>query len=231
MALGDKTQTGLTKRTEEYLETILNMTVEGQEVVGARLAERLEVSAPTVSSALGRLRRDELIRIDDKRIFLSVTGYAAAVAIVRRHRLVERFLIDYLGIEWADVHEQAGLLEHAISPIVEERLYARLGHPRTCPHGNPIPTGPTIELPDGERLSGLSEGRDVEIVRVTEEVSDDTNMMRFFQDNSLTPGSRFRVSAASSPAQTISLESIETGAAVVLSLEVASTLFVSPAAT
>ena len=219
----------ITNRAEEYLETILNMTIEGQEVVAARLAERLEVSAPTVSAALGRLKRDELVDIKDTRISLTDVGYREAVRIIRRHRLVERLLIDYLGIDWADVHEEACLLEHAISPLVEERLYERLGRPETCPHGNPIPAGSKIDLPECEPLSTQNEGAVVDIVRVTEEVSDNHEMMKFLQDNSLTPGSRYRISASSRPAGTLTLETLDRDHSVVLAINVAEALFVATA--
>ena len=220
---------GITDRAEEYLEAILNMSVEGYKVVAVRLAERLKVSAPTVSAALRRLKRDELVEIDDKTISLTAIGYDAAVSIVRRHRLVERLLIDFLGIDWADVHEQACLLEHSISPLVEERLYERLGRPETCPHGNPIPSGSTLNLPECRSLTSVQERDIVKIVRVTEEVSDDKKMMRFLQEHSLTPETRFRVTSFSPQAQTLSLEPLAGGNTVVLSFEVANALFVAAA--
>ena len=219
----------ITDRAEEYLETILNMTIEGQDVVAARLVERLGVSAPTVSAALRRLKRDRLIDVEETRISLTDTGYRAAVRIIRRHRLVERLLVDYLGIDWADVHEEACLLEHAISPLVEERLYERLGRPKTCPHGNPIPSGSIIDLPECEPLSVQSVGAVIDIVRVTEEVSDNHGMMIFLQENSLVPGSRYRVSASSPPAGTLTLESMNSDHSIVLAINVAATLFVAPA--
>jgi len=228
---------GITNRAEEYLETILNMTVEGKEVFAARLVERLEVSAPTVSAALGRLRRDGLITIDGQRqITLSPSGRTAAVAIVRRHRLVERLLTDYLGVAWSDCHEEACLLEHAISPRVEAKLYERLGRPTTCPHGNPIPVGSTITMPECQELTLIPEGATVKIVRVTEEVSDNRPMMEFLQHHHFFPGERFQVDAVSPEAGTITLHSLrrntdgnaEPATPISIALTVASALFVAP---
>lgn len=217
----------VTNRAEEYLETILNMSVEGREVYAARLAERLQVSAPTVSASLGRLKRDGLIVIDSrKQIVLTRAGTEIATAIVRRHRLVERLLTDYLGMEWSDCHREACLLEHAISPEVEERLYERLGKPVTCPHGNPIPAGTTITMPECEVLTSVPEGATVEIVRITEEVSDDHEMMKFLQSNRLIPGERFAVSRISREAGTVTLRSTGAQTDLTLAMSVAALLFV-----
>ncbi len=231
----------ITNRGEEYLETILNMIVEGKDVFAARLAERLDVSAPTVSAALGRLSRDGLVSIDpQRRVSLTEVGRKAAITIVRRHRLVERLLTDYLGLAWSDCHQEACLLEHAISPRVEERLYQRLGRPATCPHGNPIPEGMRITMPECQELTSIPEGTIVKVVRITEEVSDDHTMMEFLQKNRLMPGMRFLVQSISLPADTMTLRrtddrvsnaGFDTEAAVedvTISFGVAGALFVSP---
>ncbi len=160
-------QGGLTPRAEEYLEVILNMKMEGKSVVAARLAERLSVSAPTVAGALRRLKRDGLISVNSrKEIELTKTGKGEALTIVRRHRLVERLLTDILDIEWSECHEEACRMEHSISPLVESKLYERLGQPTTCPHGNPFPESPDEQmLLNARKLSDAREGERVTILR------------------------------------------------------------------
>src|SRR5579885_3279696 len=135
-----KTEEPLSATVEEYLESIYNMSVENEVVIGARLAEKFKVSAPTVTEMLKRLVRDGYIEMDNKRVVtLTEAGNQAAEAVLRRHRLTERFLVDMLGMQWHQVHEEACRLEHFISGAVEARVIASLNNPTTCPHGNPIP--------------------------------------------------------------------------------------------
>ena len=216
----------LTERSEEYLETILNMTVEKQEVFAARLSERLSVSPPTVSGTLQRLLRDKLISYGDKKqIYLTQSGRKAAMSIVRRHRLVERLLTDFVGLSWADCHEEACLLEHAISPRVEEKLYERLGRPSSCPHGNPIPIGEEMKMPECVELDTLPVGTKFEIIRITEEVSAEYEMMKFLQNNALLPGKVYRVEDISRQGGTFTIASSENGT-VVMGTRAALALFV-----
>src|SRR5215472_6058116 len=126
--------------TESYCETIYNMDMEGDVVIGARLAEKFGVAPPTVTETLKRMVRDGLVEMNDKRqVTLTPRGVELAEAVLRRHRLTERFLVDMLGMQWHQVHEEACRLEHHISGAVEARVVASLDHPTTCPHGNPIP--------------------------------------------------------------------------------------------
>src|SRR5579885_920618 len=135
-----KSEEALTATVEEYLETIYNMAAENEVVIGARLAEKFHVAPPTVTEMLKRLVRDGYVEMDQKRqISLTEAGYRAAEAVLRRHRLTERFLTDMLGMQWHQVHEEACRLEHFISGAVEERVISSLNNPTTCPHGNPIP--------------------------------------------------------------------------------------------
>lgn len=129
---------------EEYLETIFHLEESGIPAMRARLVERLGVSAPAVSEQVRRLEREGYVELAaDRTLGLTPAGRGYATAIVRRHRLAERLLVDVLGLPWHQVHEEAGRLEHAISPVLEARLVAVLDDPATCPHGNPIPgSGP-----------------------------------------------------------------------------------------
>src|SRR5690242_3002147 len=135
-----KTEEPLSATVEEYLETIYNMSMEDEVVIGARLAEKFGVAPPTVTEMLKRLMRDGYVEMDSKRqVTLTQAGNTAAEAVLRKHRLTERFLVDMLGMQWHQVHEEAHRLEHFISGAVEARVIASLNHPTTCPHGNPIP--------------------------------------------------------------------------------------------
>ncbi|HEU5368304.1 MAG TPA: metal-dependent transcriptional regulator, partial [Ktedonobacterales bacterium] len=106
-------------KVEEYLEAIYNMAMEGEVVIGARLAEKFQVAPPSVTEMLKRLVRDGYIEMDDRRqVTLTAQGQKLAEAVLRRHRLTERFLVDMLGMEWHQVHEEACRLEHFISGAV-----------------------------------------------------------------------------------------------------------------
>lgn len=161
----------ITPAIEEYLEAIYKMSLEGP-VIAARLAERMEVSPPTVADMLRRLTENGFINSSRRDgVTLTKKGRETAESLVRRHRLWERFLTDVLGLDWDEVHEEACKLEHAMSPQVEERLAKILGDPETCPHGYPIPGVKGAEK-RGEKakpLSQLGVGDKGVIERVAEE--------------------------------------------------------------
>ncbi len=161
----------LTEAVEEYLETIYKMSLEGDNVIAARLAERMQVSPPTVADMIRRLKEGGFVKASRKEgVRLTAKGREAAETQVRRHRLWERFLTDVLGFDWDQVHEEACRLEHAISDQVEEKLAAMLGDPATCPHGHPIPGSKAAGAPAADRpLSDLCAGEEAVIAKVIEE--------------------------------------------------------------
>lgn len=143
-----------TQAVEEYLESIYKLNLRGGRVIAARLAEDLGVSAPTVTEMLRRLRDRGYVNVEaEKEIRLTEAGVQAAEVLVRRHRLSERLLTDILGMPWSQAHEEACKFEHVISAEVEAHLAKVLGHPSTCPHGNPIPGSGG----EGEALVRLSD--------------------------------------------------------------------------
>jgi DtxR family Mn-dependent transcriptional regulator len=154
---------------EDYLKVIFSLGERDADLVTtSRLAERLGLSASSVSGMLRRLVGQGLI---DHRpyggITLTETGLASALQVVRRHRLVEMFLVSQLGYSWDEVHEEAEVLEHAVSDQLVERLDLALGRPRFDPHGDPIPgTGGELPTLDAHRLSTLTPGRAGRLVRV-----------------------------------------------------------------
>lgn len=189
-----KTEEILSATVEEYLETIYNMSMEEELVIGARLAERFRVSAPTVTEMLKRLVRDGYIEMDNKRhVSLTEAGNKAAEAVLRRHRLTERFLVDMLGMQWHEVHEEACRLEHFISGAVESRVIASLNNPMTCPHGNPIPgsvPNARTYLKDNHalRLSSIPAATQVKILCISEVVEDEEALILYMHEKGLIPG-------------------------------------------
>jgi DtxR family Mn-dependent transcriptional regulator len=196
-----KTEEPLSATVEEYLETIYNMSMEDEHVIGARLAERFQVAPPTVTEMLKRLVRAGYIEMDNKRqVTLTDAGNAAAEAVLRRHRLTERFLVDMLGMQWHQVHEEACRLEHFISGAVESRVITTLHNPTTCPHGNPIPgsvPNARTYLKDRHavRLASIAEGEIVTILLISEVVEDEEALILYLHDKGLTPGTRLSVLA------------------------------------
>jgi DtxR family Mn-dependent transcriptional regulator len=180
----------------EYLMTIRYMRGEGQPVIAARLAERLQVSAPTVSETLNRLVRDGLLSIDEQTRQLELTdrGRTVAERTFRRHALSEWLLTEVIGLGWAEADDEAHHLQHALSERVTDKIDELLGRPPTCPHGNPIPRdGRTPERPAGMPLSQASAGEEVTILRVTEEAEEDARLLTFLQEHDVRPGSVFGV--------------------------------------
>lgn len=182
----------LTQSTEEYVETIFKLEREGRSVTIKRLADELGVSSPSASEMVRRLRAAGLVSEPEGRgVRLSPQGELEGARLVRRHRLSERFLVDYLDMPWDAVHEEACKLEHVLSPEVEARLAEHLGHPRTCPHGHPIPDedGSLVE----ERLRSLADlepGEEGVISRITRE---DGDLLRYLGSLGLVPGTRVAV--------------------------------------
>ncbi|HEV7496031.1 metal-dependent transcriptional regulator [Baekduia sp.] len=168
---------------QEYLETLFWLYEAGLPMTGANIARAMQLSPPTVHEMVGRLERDGYItRATDKVISFTDEGRVHAEAIVRRHRLIERFLTDVLGIPWDEVHEEAERLEHAMSPVLEERMLAAIGDARTCPHGHPIDVGsriPSVPLADVEV------GASVTIVRFENEAED---LLHYLKAAGLDPG-------------------------------------------
>jgi DtxR family Mn-dependent transcriptional regulator len=155
--------------SERYLEAIYYIEHEGEVPRPGRLAEWLGVSAPTVTVSLQRLARDGLVSIaGDRSVELTEKGAEAAATIVRRHRIVERWLTDVLGLDWATADLEATQLTHGMSDVVLDRLDDQLGRPSTCPHGNVIP-GRTP--PAGARLIrlvDLADGQRARVARISE---------------------------------------------------------------
>ncbi|HET8587638.1 MAG TPA: metal-dependent transcriptional regulator [Candidatus Limnocylindria bacterium] len=189
-------QSETTDVAAEYLMTIRYMRGEGQPVIAARLAERMGVSAATVSEMVSRLAREGLLIVDEQTRQLTLTdrGRQTAERTFRRHALSEWLLTEVIGLGWAEADEEAHHLQHALSERVTDKIDELLGRPPTCPHGNPIPRhGQTPDRPAGVRLSEAQAGDRVTVLRVTEEAEEDARLLTFLQDNEIRPGSVFDV--------------------------------------
>ena len=196
MAQATNEQAGPTGAVAEYLMTIRYMHGEGQPVIAARLAERMRVSAATVSEMVTRLGREGYLTVADhsRQLLLTDAGRAAAEHTFRRHALSEWLLTEVVGLGWAEADEEAHHLQHAFSDRVTDKIDELLGRPPTCPHGNPIPRdGQTAERPAGEPLSSARAGGEVTILRVTEEAEEDARLLTFLQENGIRPGNVFVV--------------------------------------
>jgi len=198
----ERTQVRRMPAVHEYLMNLYILMRENQRVVGTRLAERMGVSPPAVTQALRRLQRLGLVeRGPNGEVRLTGEGRRRAEAIMRRHFLIERLLVDVLGYDWVLADREASLLEHALSPELEAFLYERLGRPQTCPHGNPMPGSPEEGLRvRAPSLAEVPPGSRVRLLRVVETAEENLDLMRFLQGNRLFPGTEVEVRASSGQA-------------------------------
>jgi DtxR family Mn-dependent transcriptional regulator len=168
---------------EEYLQTLYWLFEAGLPMTGANVARAMQLSAPTVHEMIGRLERDGYItRAGDRTISFTDSGREHAEDMVRRHRLIERFLTDVLQIPWDEVHEEAERLEHAMSPVLQEKMLAAIGDANTCPHGHPINAGQRIE---GAPLADVQVGATVTVLRFENEAED---LLQVLKASGLEPG-------------------------------------------
>ena len=174
----------------EYLTQIFLIGRDYGTVPNARLADRLGVSRPAVSQAVGRLKKLGLVDQDRYgAIGLSATGRAIAENVARRHFLLEHLLVGILGFPWDKSDTEAGTLQASLSDELTDFLADRLGNPQTCPHGNPMP-GADIEKRylEASSLPEAAAGSEVKIIRITEEGELLEGLLSFCQERGLAPG-------------------------------------------
>ena len=183
---------------EEYLQMLYWLFEAGLPMTGANLARAMQLSAPTVHEMLGRLEKDGYVtRGPDRAISFTEQGRRHAEEITSRHRLIERFLTDVVGVPWDDVHEEAEHLEHAMSPRFEAYVRAAVGDARTCPHGHPIRLGERI---DGVPLADCAVGASVTILRLENEAED---LLHYLKDAGVEPGLTGTVAASGDDGVTV----------------------------
>jgi DtxR family Mn-dependent transcriptional regulator len=184
---------------EEYLETIYNLEMEGETVISARLADKFNVSRPTVTETVRRLvTNGYAVLNEDKTIGLTPLGREVTENVLRRHRLAERMLFELLGMDWIEAHEQAHTIEHGMTDELAARISERLGHPLTCPHGNPIPGNASSGLAflkerQAFRLTDARVGDVVDVVLISEVVEDESRVLREVGEVGLHPRARLTI--------------------------------------
>jgi DtxR family transcriptional regulator, iron-dependent repressor len=179
-----------TTAEEEYLESLFWLYEAGLPMTGANLARAMQLSAPTVHEMLGRLERDGYIeRNAERTIAFTEPGRGHAERLVSRHRMIERFLTDVVGVPWDDVHEEAEKLEHAMTPRFEAYVREAVGSAKTCPHGHPIRVGERI---DGVPLADCEPGAKVTILRLENEAED---LLHYLKDAGIEPGLEGKVAS------------------------------------
>ena len=216
--------------TENYLIAIQTLHDDEIRCIPARVAELVGVSAPTVTEALKRMARDGYIEAaHDPEVTLTAEGRRLVVALMRRHRIVERWLTDTLGLDWATAHEEAHRMEHAISDTVAERLWVSMGHPTCCPHGNPILPPGELPVPDPRRLRlrDVETGEAVTLLRISERAEEMHDLIVYFEEKGFRPGVDITVTdrAPLNGPLTVELE----GRSVALGEDLAAYLWVRPA--
>jgi DtxR family transcriptional regulator, Mn-dependent transcriptional regulator len=207
-----------TEAEEEYLQTLFWLFEARLPMTGANLARAMQLSAPTVHEMIGRLERDGyIIRAPDRAISFTPAGRTHAEQIVGRHRMIERFLTDVVGVPWDDVHEEAEHLEHAMTPRFEAYVRAAVGNARTCPHGHPIRVGERI---DGAPLADCKPGAKVTILRFENEAED---LLHYLKDAGLEPGLQGEVASNDGEHVTVA---VPDGATVTVTVSVGETVSV-----
>ena len=183
----------ITVSKEDYLKAILEAECEGEQVIAARLAQWLSVSAPAVTMALRRLKRDRLVSVrQDGRIQLTAEGRKIARQLVTRHHLIERMLHEVFGMTWYKVHDEAERLEHAVSGDFEALLLKKLGRGGDCPHGNAaIPEQPKAKRKRG--LVPLSETQPGGRYAIRSIYERDRKLLEFLEHKGIRPGAGLKV--------------------------------------
>ncbi len=193
MELSAQSQPRPTPTVEDYLGAIYILNRDGETVIGRKLAEWLEVSAPTVTTTVQRMVRDGWVTMsEDKSIHLTETGLKAAASVLRRHMLTELLLAKVLGVPWSRVHEEAHKLEHDFSTETTARVAAVVADPAVCPHGNPLPgheEATSHLLP----LLKAQPGRAYSLARIHEEAEQNPRLMAYLEQHGLVPGTRVTI--------------------------------------
>lgn len=213
---------------EDYLKAIHSLGGErtrGGLVPVGRVAASLELTPGTATTMMKHLEKEGFIEYQPRKgVSLTERGREAALQVVRRHRLVELFLVEVMHLDWAHVHEEAEVLEHALSDRLVERIDEMLGHPEYDPHGDPIPDARGVLKEDGAvRLLDVRPGR-YRLIRVTR---DEPGFLRWLQDRGLRPGTCVDFIDRDPPAGVLEIRVADTGESIRLGDSTAAALLVA----
>ena len=197
----------LSGAAQEYLLALRVMASDGNRVTAAQVGRRMGVTHQAAGEMFRRLMADGLVdQADGRELVLTTAGRTAADGIFRRHALCEWLLTEIVGLGWAESDQEAERLQAAISPAVEARLDALLGHPETCPHGNPIDIEATRRRPAGVPLATVGAGERATIYRITEEAEEDKALLSYLEARGLRPGAPVTVLARSESLDSLTLD-------------------------
>jgi DtxR family Mn-dependent transcriptional regulator len=192
---------------QEYLLALRVMGSEGRATTSAQLGRHVGVSTQAASEMCRRLASDGLLEPSTNRgLVLTTAGRAAADQIFRRHALLEWLLTSVVGLTWAESDIEAARLQGHLSPRVEAKLDELLGHPETCPHGNPIDAETARRRPAGVPLSDLESGSKATVLRITEEAEEDAGLLSYLEARALTPGVHITILARSESLDSLTLD-------------------------
>jgi DtxR family Mn-dependent transcriptional regulator len=207
----------LSPNIQDYLKRIYEMTSSGGNATTNQLANLLGISPASVTNMVQKLSKTKppyLTYQKHQGVRLTDAGRMAALKIIRRHRLIEHYLVNALAYTWDEVHQEAEILEHAMSPLLESRIDAALGYPAFDPHGDPIPNA-NLAVPQVEQipLSSLEVGKSAQVIRVPHE---DPQVLRYLGKCSLHPGARIKLLARTPYDQTMRVLIVESGEEVII---------------
>jgi DtxR family transcriptional regulator, Mn-dependent transcriptional regulator len=203
----DERAAPLSEAAQHYLLALRAMTDATTTTQGSVLARSLHVSPQAASEMVGRLTAEGLVHVADGReLSLTPRGREAADTIFRRHSLLEWLLTSVIGLGWAESDEEAGRLQGSVSPRVEAAIAELMGHPPTCPHGNPIDAASARSRPPGTRLNEVEAGATVTIYRITEQAEEDAELLVYLEQQGLVPGAHATVQEVSTGRDSITLD-------------------------
>ena len=222
-------QKELSANIQDYLKHIYEVTSSGGKATTSQLAENLGISPASVTNMLQKLSKTQPAYLTYQKhqgVRLTKEGRQAALKIIRRHRLIEHYLVEKLGYTWDEVHQEAEVLEHAMSPLLERRIDAALGYPDFDPHGDPIPNA-DLEMPEIKQitLNNLENGGAGQITRVPHQ---DSDVLRDLGTSGLRPGTHIRLLTRTPYDQTMRVLIEETGEKIIIGPNLGSEIYLSP---
>ena len=217
----------LSASTQDYLKAVWTLTEWSSAPVTLTLiAERTGLKLSSVSDAIRKMSAQGLVKhARYGSVELTETGRPYALTMIRRHRLIETFLVSILGYSWDQVHDEAERLEHAVSDFMIDRIDSLLGFPTRDPHGDPIPSADgTVHMPDADQLTKVGAGHPVVVERISDA---DPRLLQFFEEHGFVVGARLKISEGAPFSDALDARVVESGVSVALGRLATDALYVS----